>query len=138
MTAPKDLFSLGGRVAVVTGASSGIGESFARVLAGAGAKVVVAARREARIAALAESLGDGAAHFACDVTDPEQVESLMDYALHRFGGLDVVVNNAGVADPQPALEEPVERFREVVETNLVSVFSACQAAGKRMAEQGSG
>ncbi len=138
MTTPEDLFSLRGRVAVVTGASSGIGESFARVLAAAGANVVVAARREGRIAALAESLGEVAAHFTCDVTDQEQVVSLMDFAMRRFGALDVVVNNAGVADPRPALEEPVERFREVVETNLVSVFSACQAAGRRMAEAGSG
>ncbi len=138
MTVPDELFSLRGRVAVVTGASSGIGEHFARVLADAGAKVVVSARREAKIAALADSIGDDAAHFACDVTDADQVEDLMGFAVHRFGSLEVVVNNAGVADPRPALEEPVERFREVVETNLVSVFSACQAAGRRMVESGYG
>jgi NAD(P)-dependent dehydrogenase (short-subunit alcohol dehydrogenase family) len=133
------LFDLEGRVAIVTGASSGLGARFARVLAGAGASVVLAARRRDRIEALAGELG---AHkslaLAVDVRDDSLLEGLVHAAVERFGRLDVMVNNAGIADPGRAEEEEPARFREVVDVNLSAVFSGCRAAARVMLPQGAG
>ena len=133
------LFDLEGQVAIVTGASSGLGARFARVLAGAGASVVLAARRRDRIEALAGELG---AHksmaVAVDVRDDSLLEGLVHTAVERFGRLDVMVNNAGIADPGPAEEEDPARFREVIDVNLSAVFSGCRAAARVMLPQGAG
>jgi len=133
------LFDLEGQVAIVTGASSGLGARFARVLAGAGASVVLAARRRDRIEALAGELG---AHksmaVAVDVRDDSLLEGLVHTAVERFGRLDVLVNNAGIADPGRAEEEEPARFREVVDVNLSAVFSGCRAAARVMLPQGAG
>jgi NAD(P)-dependent dehydrogenase (short-subunit alcohol dehydrogenase family) len=133
------LFDLEGRVAIVTGASSGLGARFARVLAGAGARVVLAARRRDRIEALAGELGaDKSLAVAVDVRDDSLLEELVSTAVERFGRLDVMVNNAGIADPGPAEEEEPARFREVVDVNLSAVFSGCRAAARVMLPQGAG
>src|SRR3954447_6059952 len=87
-------FRLDGRVAIVTGASSGLGERFARVLSAAGAAVVVAARRGERIEALAADLRDAVA-FVCDITDNRDLDALVAMTVDRFGRVDVLVNNAG-------------------------------------------
>ena len=133
------LFDLEGQVAIVTGASSGLGARFARVLAGAGASVVLAARRRDRIEALAGELG---AHksmaVAVDVRDDSLLEGLVHTAVERFGRLDVLVNNAGIADPGRAEDEEPARFREVVDVNLSAVFSGCRAAARVMLPQGAG
>jgi NADP-dependent 3-hydroxy acid dehydrogenase YdfG len=90
------VFELDGRVAVVTGASSGLGERFARVLHAAGANVVVTARRAGHLAALVDELGvDSAASLAGDVRDDAHLDALVELALNRFGRIDVVVANAG-------------------------------------------
>jgi NAD(P)-dependent dehydrogenase (short-subunit alcohol dehydrogenase family) len=133
------LFDLSGRTAIVTGASSGLGGRFARVLAEAGAKVVLAARRRERIEALAEELGqERALALPVDVTDGGAVRGLVDGAVDRFGRLDVLVNNAGITHPQPAEEETVETFDSVLGVNLKAVFACCREAARVMLPQGSG
>jgi NAD(P)-dependent dehydrogenase (short-subunit alcohol dehydrogenase family) len=133
------LFDLEGRVAIVTGASSGLGARFARVLAGAGARVVLAARRRDRIEALAGELGaDRCLAVAVDVRDDGLLEGLVGAAVERFGRLDVMVNNAGIADPGRAEEEEPALFREVIDVNLSAVFSGCRAAARVMLPQGGG
>ena len=137
MASPLDLFRLDGKVAVVTGASGGLGERFARVLSAAGASVVLAARRVERIEALAEEVG-GALAVRCDVTVATDVDDLVASTLERLGRLDVLVNNAGAGTPVPAEDEAVDRFREVVEVNLVGAFSVAQKVGRHMLAAGGG
>jgi NAD(P)-dependent dehydrogenase (short-subunit alcohol dehydrogenase family) len=133
------VFDVTGRVAVVTGASSGLGMRFARVLAGHGAQVVAAARRADRIDALAGELGaDRCAAVVADVADPASVEALMRSAVERFGRIDILVNNAGTTHVGPALEESSEEFRRVLDTNVVGLFSCCREAARLMIPQGGG
>jgi hypothetical protein len=132
-----DVFDLAGRVAIVTGASSGLGDRFARVLAARGAKVMAAARRADRLERLAAEV-EGVEACPCDVCVDEDVQRLVAATVERFGRVDVLVNNAGVSAPMPAEDEPIARFRQVVEVNLNAVFRLCQAAGRRMLDQGSG
>jgi NAD(P)-dependent dehydrogenase (short-subunit alcohol dehydrogenase family) len=131
------LFDVSGTVAVVTGASSGIGASIARCLAERGAVVVLTARREAPLSELAGQL-PGASAVPCDVTDPAACEALIDGAVGRHGRLDVLVNNAGHYAIEPAEEETPETFRGVVDTNLNATFALSRAAGRHMLEAGSG
>jgi NAD(P)-dependent dehydrogenase (short-subunit alcohol dehydrogenase family) len=133
----SELFRLDGRVAVVTGASSGLGERFARVLHASGASVVVAARRVERIEVLAEHL-PGIVAVGCDVTVGEDRQRLVDAALSAFGRIDVLVNNAGRSTVVPAEDESVDEFREVVEVNLVALFALSQLVGRQMLDQGHG
>jgi NAD(P)-dependent dehydrogenase (short-subunit alcohol dehydrogenase family) len=128
-----DSFRLDDRVAIVTGASSGLGARFARVLDGAGAHVLLAARRLDRLESLATELTD-AVTLRCDVADPNAPAELVDAALDRWGRVDVLVNNAGTYENVPALDEPVDRFREVLEVNLVAPFALAQRAARSMVE----
>lgn len=132
---------LSSRVVVITGASSGIGEACAFAFAAKGAKVVLAARRHERIDALATRLAD-AGHAALsvgtDVTDERAVASLFDRALNRFGTVDVLVNNAGIADSTPADETPLALWRKVMDTNLTSAFLCARSAIPIMKRQGHG
>ncbi|MDA3041298.1 MAG: SDR family NAD(P)-dependent oxidoreductase, partial [Actinomycetota bacterium] len=99
-TAPQvpslDMFRLDGKVAILTGASSGLGERFAHVLAAAGASVVLAARRADRVDALAAALPDALA-VPCDLTEAEATDALLAAALGHYGGVDIVVNNARIS-----------------------------------------
>ena len=132
-------FRLDGRVAVITGASSGLGERFTRVLHGAGATVVIGARRTDRLQALADELGDAIVPVTCDVTDDASCEAFLTAALEAGGGrIDVLVNNAGVSAPGPAEHETVADFRRVVDVNLNSIFVLSQLFGRVMIAQGSG
>src|SRR5919107_4048374 len=124
---PLAAFRLDGKVAVLTGASSGLGARFARVLDGLGASVVLAARRTDRLEQLAEELGS-AATVRCDVAEEGANEALVATAVERFGRLDVVVANAGVAETLPAVKGSVGGFGRVVDIDLVAPFPLGQAA----------
>ncbi len=126
-----DRFSLAGKVALVTGASSGLGAGFAVALAEAGADVVLAARRRDRLEATCrevEQLGRAALAVPTDVTDPGECQA----AVGRFGRLDVLVNNAGMGTAVPALRETPEQFREVIDVNLMGAYWMAQAAAQVM------
>jgi NAD(P)-dependent dehydrogenase (short-subunit alcohol dehydrogenase family) len=141
MSGIEELFGLNGRVAVVTGASSGLGVGFARALAQAGANLVLAARRADRLESLAAQLGEAGAEVlpvACDVTDPNQVEALKDACLERFGRADILVNNAGTTEIVPAENESEEAFLRVLNVNLNGAFYCAQRFGRAMLEAGRG
>ena len=126
-----DAFRLDGRVAIVTGASSGLGERFARVLDAAGARVVVAARRADRLEALASDLTDALA-VPCDVADTDARQALVAQAIAHFGQIDVLVNNAGIDHTEPALDVDVRDFTRELEVNLVAPFELARLAARSM------
>jgi len=131
-------FRLDGRVAVITGASSGLGARFARVLHAAGATVVVGARRAERLAALVADLGDRAHAVTCDVADQDDCRRVIDRAVELGDRLDVLVNNAGVSTIGPAEDESFDEFRRVVDVNLNAVFLLSQLAYGPMRASGGG
>jgi NAD(P)-dependent dehydrogenase (short-subunit alcohol dehydrogenase family) len=138
---PARAFRLDGRVAVVTGASAGIGEVLAEGLAAAGAKVVLAARRKDRLEALAARVlaAGGDAHaVACDVARADDVERLARETLQRFGRVDVLVSNAAIVEIVPAENEPLESFESVLDVNLTGTFRCAQRFGREMLAQRSG
>jgi NADP-dependent 3-hydroxy acid dehydrogenase YdfG len=126
------------RVAVVTGASSGIGEATARALAREGFAVALAARREDRIAALAEELGDQAIAVPTDVADASSAVALIKRAKDELGSVDVLVNNAGVMLLGPILGADVEHWQRMVNVNLLGLMYCTHAALPIMQEQGNG
>ncbi len=130
-----DLFRLDGKVAVVTGASSGLGVTFARSLAEAGADVVLGARREDRLAdtvGLVEQLGRRALAVRTDVTRPEDCQHLVDRAMEELGHVDILVNNAGIGTAVPATRETPEQFRSVIDLNLNGCYWMAQSCGRVM------
>jgi NAD(P)-dependent dehydrogenase (short-subunit alcohol dehydrogenase family) len=129
--------ALDGRVAVVTGTSSGLGTQFAKALDGAGARVVLASRRHELDLALAETLHD-AMSVRCDVRNAEDRVALVEAAIGRHGRIDILVNNAGVAFSAPAEDEDIERVRTLIETNLTAVFALAQLVAPHMFAQGGG
>lgn len=129
------IFDLGGKVALVTGASSGLGLHFARTLAAHGAAVAVTARRRERLQALVDDVkaaGGRAAAVAMDVMSGESIRAGYDAAESALGSIDVVVNNAGISIVKPALEMPEADWDEVVNTNLRGAWLVAQTAAQRM------
>lgn len=130
-----DRFRLDDRVAIVTGASSGLGVGFARACAQAGADVVIAARREdrlAQVAKLVEAEGRRVLAVATDVADPASCQALVDEAMAEFGQVDILVNNAGLGTAVPASRETPEQFRQVIDVNLNGAYWMAQACGRVM------
>jgi len=134
---PKALFGLDGAVAVVTGASSGLGARFAEVLTAAGATVVLAGRRESRLHAVAQQC-PGSVAVACDVTVDADRRRLVATAADTFGRVDVLVNNAGVSGVVPAVEQDVDEFASTVAVNLTATFALCQLVAPGMLDNGGG
>ena len=130
-----DLFRLDGKVAIVTGASSGLGVAFAQALAEAGADVALGARRVDRLAdtaALVEAAGRRALAVATDVSSPEDCQALVDATMAELGHVDVLVNNAGIGTAVPATRETPEQFRQVIDLNLNGCYWMAQACGRVM------
>src|SRR3712207_6614211 len=132
---------LDGKVAVVTGASSGIGEAAVRSLAAEGAAVVVGARRKGRLDGLVEEVakeGGKATAVSCDVTDEEQAQGLVQRAVEEYGRIDIVVNNAGVMLLSEVGKGLSDQWRTMFEVNVLGLLYATEAAIRVMKEQGSG
>ena len=134
-TSVLDRFRLDDRVAVVTGASSGLGVAFAKAVAEAGADVVLAARRADRLEqtrGLVEERGRRAVVVAADVSLPADAQGVVDAAMEEFGHVDVLVNNAGKGTAVPSTRETPEQFREVIDINLNGCYWMAQACGRVM------
>ena len=135
------LFDITGRVVVVTGGGRGLGAALARGFAEAGARVVIGdqdAQTAQASAALIGERGGQAIAAGCDITDPLAMQALLDLAQQHFGGLDVLVNNAGINIPKPAEDLSLDEWSRIVGVNLTGTFIGCQAAGEVMLAQGSG
>lgn len=130
------LFSLDGRTALITGASSGLGRYFAEVLHEAGARVVLAARRVDRIEADATRLGERAAAVPMDVAEEASVAAGFERIAERIGVCDVIVNNAGIATTRAALETTAAEWDSVVDVNLRGAFLVAREAARRLIAAG--
>ena len=134
-----ELFDLSGEVALVTGASSGLGARFARVLAAHGAKVAMAARRRDRLAELADAIaaeGGAALPVTFDVRQSDDAGALFKEVEAAFGSVTILVNNAGIVKSAPALETGPDAWREVIDVNLNAVWFLAQEAARRMIAAG--
>jgi NAD(P)-dependent dehydrogenase (short-subunit alcohol dehydrogenase family) len=134
---PRDLFDVEGRVAIVTGASSGLGRQFAVVLHAAGVHVVAVARREERLVELADEC-PGLVAQRLDVTDEAGCIAMVDEVMERFGRIDLLVNNAGMGSPAPAVDEDLDAFRYTLEVDLVSCFNLARLVARPMIAAGRG
>ncbi|WP_283178868.1 glucose 1-dehydrogenase [Gemmobacter sp. 24YEA27] len=139
---PKDIFDLTGRVAIVTGASRGIGEALAYGLAGRGANVVVnynsAPERAAKVVANIEAMGAKAIAIQADISDEDAAGRLVAETVQAFGKLDILINNAGIVLPAAAEACSITDWRRTMAVNLDGVFLVSRAAGRQMIEQKSG
>jgi 2-deoxy-D-gluconate 3-dehydrogenase len=133
------LFDLTGKVALVTGANTGIGQGIALALAEAGADIAAAGRSPAReTVEQARALGRSAENFAADLSTTAAIQPLVDAVLDRFGRIDILINNAGIIRRADAVDFTEDDWDAVIDTNLKSVFFLCQAAGRHMLARGSG
>jgi sorbose reductase len=137
-----DLFDLHGKTALVTGGSSGIGKTVALAYLQAGAQVAIAARNSEALEKVADELasaGDGRVlPIRCDVTEPDQVTSMVDKVIAELGGIDIAVCNAGIVSVAAMLDMPPEEFQRIQNTNVTGVFLTAQAAARAMIKQGRG
>lgn len=133
-------FDLTGKTAIVTGAGRGLGEAVARGLAQAGADVALVTNRTPAedVAAAIRAMGRRAITIQADVSDRSQLAAIIDRTIAELGGIDVLVNNAGIIRRTPAADHRYEDWQEVLEVNLNSVFTLSQLAGRHMIERGSG
>ncbi|MCK5212590.1 MAG: glucose 1-dehydrogenase [Dehalococcoidia bacterium] len=138
----QDLFSLEGKVSVVTGGNSGIGKGIAEGLAAKGSAIVIAARNEEKTAAAMEDIatkyGVRVAGVTIDVSDPESIKSGMAKIVDEYGQIDVLVNNAGINIRKQPQEYAVEEWDKILDINLRGAFLCCQAAYPAMKKQGRG
>lgn len=137
----KELFDLTGKVAIVTGGGRGLGRQIAEGFAEAGANVVVCSRRVDACEEVSEhlkSLGVDSFALKCDITNPEDVQNVVDKTKERFGRIDILVNNSGASWGAPVEDMPLEAWHKVINTNVTGTFLMSQAAGRVMLEQKSG
>jgi len=129
-------FSIKGQTAIVTGASSGLGVTFAETLAERGVNLVIAARRYERLVQVAEDLADKfgvqVIPVQTDVSREEQVIKMVQTAIERFGSLEILVNNAGVASLSPSVDMTLEEWKKVIDVNLTGVFLCARTAAREM------
>jgi NAD(P)-dependent dehydrogenase (short-subunit alcohol dehydrogenase family) len=134
-----DSQELAGKVAIVTGGAGGIGRATAELLVAEGARVVVADVDEEGGPKIAAQIGEAAAFKQTDVSDADQVQALVDFAVDRFGGLDIMFNNAGIGSPlKRFLTDDLEDFSRVMSVNLFGVIAGTQRAARYMKEHGGG
>jgi NAD(P)-dependent dehydrogenase (short-subunit alcohol dehydrogenase family) len=134
-------FRVDGRTAVVTGATRGLGRAFARALAEVGANVVIVGRdgdAAAEVSAELAALGRDSLVVLADITSRADVEAVRDLSIDRFGGVDILINNAGTCVHRPALEVTEADWRQVMDVNLDALWVACQVFGAHMVERGGG
>lgn len=137
----SELFSLKGKVAIVTGGGRGLGEQIAIGFAEAGANVVVCSRRVdacEEVSGKLKEIGVESLALKCDITNPEDVKNVVEQTVERFGRIDILVNNSGASWGAPAEEMPLEAWQKVLNVNVTGTFLMSQAAGRVMLEQGSG
>jgi NADP-dependent 3-hydroxy acid dehydrogenase YdfG len=130
--------SLEGKIAIVTGASSGIGAATARALAEAGASVLLVARRAERLELLARDIGRGSLPFAVDMAEPEAAQALHDFVSDRFGRADVLVNNAGILHAAPLDQFDLDQLRPMIALNYEAVVRTSTLFGRSMKAAASG
>jgi len=133
-----DLFDLHGKVAIVTGGNGGIGLGIARGLMQAGASVAIAGRNEEKTSTAQAELGSNSLGLRCDVTDAADVQRMVKQTVERFGGLDIMVANAGMNIRKLPEGYALEEWQQIVETNLTSVFTCSQAAFPELQRRGGG
>jgi D-sorbitol dehydrogenase (acceptor) len=126
------------KVAIVTGGAQGIGEAIVRAFAAEGARVVIADVAQDKAGALAQDIGNNALAVRLDVRDPASIDATVKAAVERFGGIDILVNNAAVFDMQPLLEATEASFDRQFAINVKGLFFTLQAVAKQMVEQGRG
>ena len=141
MRSLTDLFDLSGRVAIVTGGSRGLGEEMAEGLAEAGAALMICARRDQWLKPTLESFrgrGFTADGMVCDVSDPGQVQAVVDKTIATYGKIDILINNAGIAWAAEPETMPIDKWQKVIDTNLTGTFLFSQSAGREMLKRQSG
>src|SRR5690349_12352710 len=135
-------FRLDGRVAIVTGANRGLGKAIADALAEGGARVAVVSRRAEQADAAASEIqsatGQECRGYACDVTEPAQISTLVESVLREMGQIDIVVNNAGININRPIEQLSLEEFRLVQDTNLTGPWWLCHAVANHFKERKNG
>ncbi len=137
----RDLFDLTGRVAIVTGGSGAFGQAAAKGLAAFGADVVITGRHADTLEAAAADIGQAGTKvipIACDATDADKVEAMVARTVDELGHVDVLVTASGVANRFAAEEFPIDEWQKVMDSLVKGTYVCCQAAGKRMIEQGNG
>lgn len=140
-TTTRQLFDLTGRAAIVTGGAVGLGRQMAEALAEMGANLVLCGRKKERCekaAAELQALGVNAVGMGCDVTNPAGIQEVVDAAVSRFKGIDILINNAGTSWGAPAEDMRLENWHKVIETNLTGTFLFSQTVGKVMIAQKQG
>mgnify|MGYP001499340932 FL=1 len=137
MNDPLNVFRLDGKIALVTGASSGIGAQTVKLFSSLGAKVIAAARREDRLQDLANQYPNVMA-VKCDVGVEADCKNVVDTIINEYGKIDILINNAGISDPIPALEEDLDLFKRVIQIDLISCFHLAQLCAQHMETQETG
>ena len=137
MNDPLNVFRLDGKIAIVTGASSGIGAQTVKLFSSLGAKVIAAARREDRLHDLANQYPNVMA-VKCDVGVEADCKNVVETVINEYGKIDILINNAGISDPIPALEEDLDLFKRVIQIDLISCFHLAQLCAQHMETQETG
>jgi NAD(P)-dependent dehydrogenase (short-subunit alcohol dehydrogenase family) len=137
----KDLFNLEGKVAIVTGGGRGLGEQIARGLAESGANVVVCSRKIEACEEAAHKLAEYGAQtlaLACDITNQDDVNRVVEETKKKFGHIDILINNSGISWGAPVEEYPIDRFNQVLQVNVTGLFMMTQAVGQEMKKRNYG